>query len=305
MNIHTITQNGNIRIPPIPPNHVGVNSSQSQIIEGHQDNGGGGPDREESFLTIIWGVIKTNLKNTPDLIKQHFTWLGPLALLWLTLGTGIYGLTNKIAFPSPLNGLIMALIFLTCAYNNFVGLALYADFIGREVIPFIKKVKKAGFAGVIKGYTDRYTKTARIILKSFNEKGSQAYVMLLGFGGAAFILSNFLTRNNKSMTYFVCITTALSIYTSLSRGPNDTAVRIFRALWRDAGSLFGKKTGISIPSIYIALSSLAAGLVLSFLFWGLRVSDSYYDPTGYIAGAVCLIAAIALYIIKGRANNAS
>jgi hypothetical protein len=304
MDNHDIVHNNDIRIPPIPPNHAGKNVNQAQNIEVIQKNNSLSSAKEETFLSIVWGVIKSNLKNAPNLIKQHFMWLGPLALLWLTLGTGIYGLSNKIALPAPVISFIALITFLSCSYTNSISMALYADFIGREIIPIIKKINKSGFKGVIKTYTDKYTKTAKIILKSFKEKGTEAYIMLLGFGGAGFILSNFLTRNNKTMTYFICITTALSIYSSMSRGLNDTSVRIFRALLRDVGRLFNLKTGISISSLYISFSSLAAGLVLSFIFWGIRVSNSFYDPTGYIVGAVCVIVSIALYIKSGVINAA-
>lgn len=289
MDTDSIAENLKRRIPPIPTGKIDKSGTQTQITAGLSDIAKGTAD---SFVSIAKDLVIKNVKNAPTLALQNVTWLAPLVLIWLFLGTA-----NRLyLLPGFLSGILSAVIFLTATYNNFVGKALYAGFIGREVVPFIKKGKASGFGATYKEYISKYTKVAGTILKAFKEKGTNGYLMLAGYGGAGFIVSNFLSRNNKSFTYLVCLLTALGIFSSLSRGLNDNVVKLVTALWSDIVSLIKKeKRGASVSSIYVAMSSFAAGLALSVVFWFIRVSNAYTDPTGYIFGSLLIVVSVIIY----------
>ena len=300
MDTTQFSPNDNLRVPPIPTGAIDRLGTVSAVIGGRSAPTEGPSDK--SFLSLLMGIVVKNIRNAPNLVATHVKWLLPMIFIWMILGTAI----RLYLLPSFIESTLVTIIFLTATYNNFIGKALYAEFIGREVLPFIKKIRAVGARKTLKEYTDKYTRTAGIIIKSFREKGQTATYMMLGYGGAGLIFANLLTRNNKSLTYFVCVTTALGIYTSLSRGLGDNLVRLFIALLRDITGLFKKdQRGLSTASIYVAMSSFALGLVLDILFWFIRFSDSYTDPTGYIIGGALVILSIVLLIVNANKGKTS
>jgi len=94
------------------------------------------------FSKFLLKIITDNLKNAVNLIKTTLhvagspggrcgSWLGSIPM--------ISSLMN--------NPIIKFCHLITASWNTWVGKAFFAGFIGREIVPFIKRNKKGRFFG--------------------------------------------------------------------------------------------------------------------------------------------------------------
>ncbi len=244
------------------------------------------------FFKVLWQIILDNLKNAVQMVKQHYMWLVPLAAFWIWLGS--------IPMVSTLmnNPIIKFAIFITATWNTWVGKAFFTGFIGREVVPFIREIKKVGFWKAIKARVSRLTRTYTVAIKAFIKKGKDAFIILLCFGGAGMMVANAISRNNHIDKYMVVLLTALGVSFALSRGLADPVIKLVRAGWRDILHLFKKDNSkLTVANLFIAMASFALGMILSIIFAFVRVTNNFVDPTGYIVGGVLIVAGLAWYFI--------
>ena len=281
----------NMRVLPVPPNAlsgvIGILTAEEE-----KDN--------TPFFKVLLKIITDNLKNAVNLIKQHYMWLVPLAALWIWLGS-ISELSGLFANP-----IIKFAIFITATWNTWVGKAFFAGFIGREIVPFIREIKKVGFWKALKARVSRLTRTYTVAIKAFVKKGKDAFIILLCFGGAGMMLANAISRNNHIDKYLVVFLTALGLSFALSRGLSEPIIKLVRAGWRDLMHLFKKDNSkLTVANLFIAMASFALGMILSiiFAFRPLRFSNNFIDFTGYIVGAVLIVAGLIWYFVGARKNQ--
>jgi len=266
-----------MRVLPVPPNAL---SGVIGILTSEEEKD------DTPFFKVLLKIITDNLKNAVNLIKQHYMWLVPLAALWIWLGS-ISELSGLFANP-----IIKFAIFITATWNTWVGKAFFAGFIGREIVPFIREIKKVGFWKALKARVSRLTRTYTVAIKAFVKKGKDAFIILLCFGGAGMMLANAISRNNHIDKYLVVFLTALGLSFALSRGLSEPIIKLVRAGWRDLMHLFKKDNSkLTVANLFIAMASFALGMILSiiFAFRPLRFSNNFIDFTGYIVGAVLIV----------------
>jgi hypothetical protein len=273
----------NMRVLPVPPNAL---SGVIGILNQEEEKD------DTPFFKVLVKIITDNLKNAVNLIKQHYMWLVPLAALWIWLGS-IPMISTLMNSP-----IIKFAIFITATWNTWIGKAFFAGFIGREIVPFIREVKKSGFMNAVKARVSRLTRTYTVAVKAFVKKGKDAFIILLCFGGAGMMLANAISRNNHIDKYLVVFLTALGLSFALSRGLNEPIIQLVRAGWRDIMHLFKKDNSkLTVANLFIAMASFALGMVLSIVFAFVRFSNNFIDFTGYIVGGVLIVAGLAWYFI--------
>jgi hypothetical protein len=278
-----------MRTAPVPPNAIG-GLIGILTAEEEKDN--------TPFFKLLWQIILDNLKNAVQLIKQHYMWLVPLAALWIWLESisEMSGLFN--------NPIIKFLIFITATWSTWVGKAFFTGFIGREVVPFIREVKKVGFWKALKARVSRLTRTYTVAIKAFIKKGKDAFIIMLCFGGAGMMVANAISRNNHIDKYLVVLLTAIGVSFALSRGLADPVIKLVRAGWRDILHLFKKDNSkLTVANLFIAMASFALGLILSIIFAFVRFSNNFVDYTGYIIGGVLIAAGLIWYFVGARKNQ--
>jgi hypothetical protein len=195
-------------------------------------------------------------------------------------------------------------IFITASWNTWVGKAFFAGFIGREIVPFIREVKKNGFMNAVKARASRLTRTYTVAIKAFVKKGKDAFIILLCFGGAGMMLANAISRNNHIDKYMVVFLTALGLSFALSRGLSEPIIKLVRAGWRDVLHLFKKDNSkLTVANLFIAMASFALGMILSIIFAFKHLTNNFVDPTGYIVGAVLIVAGLIWYFVGARKNQ--
>lgn len=259
------------------------------------------PDYDQPFLKQLWKIIRDNLRNVPNFIKNNFKWLIPLLIVWF--GISVIPDLTMATLPGFLKGIIGIVIFLTATYNPWFAKALYAAFIIREVIPFIREIKAKGFKQAFKDRVSRITRTFAIAYKAFKSKGKQGYILLLWFGGAGLMFANLLSRNSHFDKYLIVFLTAVAIFWALSRGLNDPVIRLVRAFWRDvSGAAKKEESSITTANLYVAIASFAVGMVVSILFVIKTITNNFIDPTGYIIGGACIVVGLIWYF-AGRKTN--
>jgi hypothetical protein len=284
-------QSGSIsmRVLPVPPNGL---SGVIGILTNEEEKD------DTPFFKVLLKIITDNLKNAVNLIKQHYMWLVPLAALWIWLGS-ISELSGLFANP-----IIKFAIFITATWNTWIGKAFFAGFIGREIVPFIREVKKNGFMNAVKARASRLTRTYTVAIKAFVKKGKDAFIILLCFGGAGMMLANAISRNNHIDKYMVVFLTALGLSFALSRGLSEPIIKLVRAGWRDVLHLFKKDNSkLTVANLFIAMASFALGMILSIIFAFKHLTNNFVDPTGYIVGAVLIVAGLIWYFVGARKNQ--
>ena len=279
----------NMRVLPVPPNAL---SGVIGILTSEEEKD------DTPFFKVLLKIITDNLKNAVNLIKQHYMWLVPLAALWIWLGS-ISELSGLFANP-----IIKFAIFITATWNTWIGKAFFAGFIGREIVPFIREIKKVGFWKALKARVSRLTRTYTVAIKAFVKKGKDAFIILLCFGGAGMMLANAISRNNHIDKYLVVFLTALGLSFALSRGLSEPIIKLVRAGWRDLMHLFKKDNSkLTVANLFIAMASFALGMILSIIFAFERFSNNFIDFTGYIVGAVLIVAGLIWYFVGARKNQ--
>jgi len=278
-----------MRVLPVPPNGL---SGVIGILTNEEEKD------DTPFFKVLLKIITDNLKNAVNLIKQHYMWLVPLAALWIWLGS-ISELSGLFANP-----IIKFAIFITATWNTWIGKAFFAGFIGREIVPFIREIKKVGFWKALKARVSRLTRTYTVAIKAFVKKGKDAFIILLCFGGAGMMLANAISRNNHIDKYLVVFLTALGLSFALSRGLSEPIIKLVRAGWRDLMHLFKKDNSkLTVANLFIAMASFALGMILSIIFAFERFSNNFIDFTGYIVGAVLIVAGLIWYFVGARKNQ--
>ena len=284
-------QSGSIsmRVLPVPPDAL---SGVIGILTTEEEKD------DTPFFKVLLQIITDNLKNAVNLIKQHYMWLVPLAVLWVWL--------ESIPMISGLmsNPIIKFAIFITATWNTWIGKAFFAGFIGREIVPFIREVKKSGFMKAVKARAGRLTRTYTVAINAFVKKGKDAFIIMLCFGGAGMMLANAISRNNHIDKYMVVFLTALGLSFALSRGLNEPIIKLVRAGWRDVLHLFKKDNSkLTVANLFIAMASFALGMILSIIFAFVRFTNNFIDPTGYIVGGVLIVAGLVWYFVGARKNQ--
>ncbi len=278
-----------MRVAPVPPGALG---GVIGILTSEEEKD------DTPFFKLLWQIILDNLKNAVQLIKQHYMWLVPLAVLWILL--------ESISERSGLfnNPIIKFAIFITATWSTWVGKAFFTGFIGREVVPFIREVKKVGFWKALKARVSRLTRTYTVAIKAFIKKGKDAFIIMLCFAGAGMMVANAISRNNHIDKYLVVLLTALGVSFALSRGLSDPVIKLVRAGWRDILHLFKQDNSkLTVANIFIAMASFALGLILSIIFAFVRFSNNFVDYTGYIIGVVLIVAGLIWYFVGARKNQ--
>ena len=284
-------QSGSVsmRVLPVPPDAL---SGVIGILTTEEEKD------DTPFFKVLLKIITDNLKNAVNLIKQHYMWLVPLAVLWVWL--------ESIPMISGLmsNPIIKFAIFITATWNTWIGKAFFAGFIGREIVPFIREVKKSGFMKAVKARAGRLTRTYTVAINAFVKKGKDAFIIMLCFGGAGMMLANAISRNNHIDKYMVVFLTALGLSFALSRGLNEPIIKLVRAGWRDVLHLFKKDNSkLTVANLFIAMASFALGMILSIIFAFVRFTNNFIDPTGYIVGGVLIVAGLVWYFVGARKNQ--
>jgi len=284
-------QSGSVsmRVLPVPPNAL---SGVIGILTAEEEKD------DTPFFKVLLKIITDNLKNAVNLIKQHYMWLVPLAALWIWLGS--------IPMISTLmnNPIIKFAIFITATWNTWIGKAFFAGFIGREIVPFIREIKKSGFMNAVKARAGRLTRTYTVAINAFIKKGKDAFIIMLCFGGAGMMLANAISRNNHIDKYLVVFLTALGLSFALSRGLSEPIIKLVRAGWRDVMHLFKKDNSkLTVANLFIAMASFALGMILSIIFAFVRFSNNFIDFTGYIVGGVLIAAGLVWYFVGARKNQ--
>ena len=284
-------QSGSVsmRVLPVPPDAL---SGVIGILTTEEEKD------DTPFFKVLLQIITDNLKNAVNLIKQHYMWLVPLAVLWVWL--------ESIPMISGLmsNPIIKFAIFITATWNTWIGKAFFAGFIGREIVPFIREVKKSGFMKAVKARAGRLTRTYTVAINAFVKKGKDAFIIMLCFGGAGMMLANAISRNNHIDKYMVVFLTALGLSFALSRGLNEPIIKLVRAGWRDVLHLFKKDNSkLTVANLFIAMASFALGMILSIIFAFVRFSNNFIDFTGYIVGGVLIAAGLVWYFVGARKNQ--
>lgn len=296
--------NHSLPVPPIPPQLLKENQSLNS-------NDTVMPEEESlPFIKQISGIVIANIRNIPGQIKNHIKWLVPLAFIWLLLSfdfSTIIHNVDALIFIYSIIDKLSPLVFLTAAYNNFIGKALFAGFIGGFTVPLLKESKKyKSFGIVLQSRLTKYIKVIKLAVRTFKEKGLTAFIMLLGFGGLGLAFSNLLTRNNKPDKYLVCLITAIMLINSMSKGLNDPVIRLIRSFWRDLMRIFRKGYTPSLSDLYIAIFSFSLTLAFSIvLFTFVRFTDNYVDYTGYCIGIPCVVLSIILFFTVSKKNELS
>lgn len=251
-------------------------------LPGTEAPSGGSQLPEQGLAGLLKGLVSRNVRHLPRFILKNGLWIAALSALWVLLHS----------YPTHrLPGIGSLLVFITAAYNNFVAKALYIGVVNTAVLPAIKKVREDG----AKELAERYSRTARATLRAFALLGPLGAVRtLLLYGGIGLVLSNALTRNNATDKYLICILTAYWLFDAMSQGMGNMVIRVFRAGYRD---LF--RQGATLETVYAALASTSVGLLLGFVPGNIG-SRSYWDYKGYLIGALCIAASLAIGLAGGK-----
>jgi hypothetical protein len=232
-----------------------------------------------SLSGMLSGIVQRNLRNLPRFLISNGLWIAALSALWLWLHTQ--------RFLPAIGGL---LVFLTAAYNNWIAKALYINIVHSVIIPMVRG------RGDKEPLSERYARTQAAVMKAFGLLGKSAPQVFLLYMGIGLVISNVLTRNNKSDKYLICLMFAFAIFDALSRGARHPWIQLFQAGYKDA-------TGQSptLDLTYAAMGSFAVGLVLSFIP-GL-MSNNFWDYKGYILGAIVIGLSLAAGAVGQKAGG--
>jgi hypothetical protein len=293
MKEQSMSSTASMRVPPMPPNTL---SGVIGVLTAEDEKD------DKPFFKVLLQIITDNLKNAVQMVKKNYMWLVPLIAVWVWLGS--ISDMSRLTMPSFLNSLLGLAIFLTATWNTWVGKAFFAGFIGREIVPFIREIKQSGFMKAVKARGSRLSRTYTVAFKAFKKKGTDAFIIMLCFGGAGMMLANAISRNNHIDKYLAVFLTALGLSFTLSRGLSEPIIKLVRAGWRDILHLFKKdKSKLTVANLYIAMASFALGMILSIIFAFLRVTNNFIDPTGYIVGGALIVAGLVWYFVGGRKNQ--
>lgn len=265
---------------PSPPIEDEPHELADALANGLKMPGGIKP---QGVIAVLKGIISHNISGIPNRSKNLLILMGVFTVLWAVLGT------------MDLRGFKGILIFLTGAYNNFLGKFLvFLGFI-ELIIPAGKAIKNNSFNEYLKNF---YIATD-YIKKAYNEFKEKSISILLISGGLGLAFSNLLTRNNKMDKYFVCIVSALMIIKSIGARRKNNLYAIGQGIIFDLIKLT-KKKNVSLTEItHLIFTGFSLGLLISFMVPYLG-STSYSDPKGYIVGAIVALSGTAYHFFMPK-----
>lgn len=287
--------------PPIPPARP-PKVSKATIPEGKKkERRLGIAGLEPGDPLSIFHLVKLGLKNAVAIIPRmviKYWWIILLVFVgWFLLSTfNVYQLSSKYPFLRPvlllMEKLVLLLVFLTGAYNNFVAKAIYAAIIIRVGLPLYGRIRREGlpkvindFSGLIPGFKE-----------SWQQAESLAPSLLIGFMGLGAFLSNYLTRNNRVDKIAVSLALAMALAKALSDGPKSLPFMVSRVVLKDFFFLMARPSPVRNYHIYVAVSAVSLGLLCCLPFSVL--SKMLSDNIGYITGALAMAAAGGLFYLK-------
>ena len=278
--------------PPLPAGRINL-TGELEVLGPHA----------ESVLQVLGEIVRTNLRSLPRFVARNGPWMLPVAVLWILLSSA--PALTVMQLPSPVRALFSAAVFLTAAYNGFVAKAAYLGIVSNVVLPMVRDSRRLGLGSALNGRLLKYARTFKILENAYRRLRANAMRTFLTWLGVGFAVANFLSRNNKIDKYLVCFMGAVGILEAMARGLSDPTVRVMRALLHDASRLTGGGANrlVSVEEVLVSMAGAAAGLAGSITFAFLNMTNSFWDPTGYIAGAVCIGAAMALKPRLGRSAD--
>lgn len=272
-----------IKIPPPNPGCI-LEDGELEVFELENNS-----LTEDNFFGTLKIILTNNIKNIPNFIVKNMFWLIPLVISWTVLESisdfKIY------TMPKPLSSLIKFLIFITASYNNFIAKGLYVIVVNNSVIPIIKELKSIGFNQTL----DKYMKVFTNIKNSYAVIKEKSIGIILTFLGSSFIFSNLLTRNNKVDKYFISLLLSFSLISSLVKEKNNLFIKLFKSA---AGSIMKEKSRAK-DFVNVSIVSMSLGFLSSILFSFIRISNSYYDVTGYVVGLLVSVAGV-IILLRGK-----
>jgi hypothetical protein len=265
---------------PSPPIADEPHELVEALANGLKMSGGVKP---QGVVSVLKGIIGHNITGIPNRSKNLLILMGVFTVLWTALGT------------MNLGGFKGILIFLTGAYNNFLGKFLvFLGFVDL-IIPAVKANKDNKFSDYIKKF---YT-AADLIKKAYNELKIKSISILIISSGFGLAFSNLLTRNNKMDKYFVCIVSALMIIKSIGAKRKNNLYAIGQGIIFDLIRLTKKKDVPLMELTHLISAGFSFGLVISFMVPYLGSTD-YSDPKGYIVGGIITAVGVAYYFFTTK-----
>lgn len=246
-----------------------------------------------------------NVARTVPPLLRRYAWVLPVILIvWSILGSfNAYKLMFSMPALTPLwmflDKIILILVFLTAAYNNFIGKAVYGTLVIRVVLPQVRRVRREGLGKV----TGEFKSLMPNLKTNWQAAGTGSLGLFVTFGGCAAFLSNFLTRNNAVDKIAVSLVIGLSLIKALSDGPRSIPFMTGRVVMKDIFVAFGKPSPVRNHHIYVAISGLALGFFSSLLLAVLRKSVG--ENIGYILGSIAVVGGIVLFFtLKSKKADA-
>lgn len=253
------------------------------------------PGDPRSTVHLIRRGIGNVARTVPPILRRYGWMLPVILIVWTLLGSfNVYRLMFLMPALSPLwlllNKVILILVFLTAAYNNFIGKAVYGTLVIRVIIPLVRRFRREGL-GKVAGEFKSLMPNLKI---NWHTAGTRSIGLIVFFSGCAAFVSNFLTRNNAVDKIAVSLAIAFSLMKSLSDGPRSIPFMTGRVVMKDIFVAFRKPSPVRNHHIYMAISGLVLGFLSSLLLAVLRKSMG--ENIGYILGSITMVIGIALFI---------
>jgi hypothetical protein len=252
---------------------------------------------------LLATIGKNALTTVPILIKKYWWIMLILAGLWLFLMTFnplLWSRNNpSLAWLfNAINPLVMLLIFLTAAWNNWIAKSIYVVIIFKVIMPLAMRIKKEGFGTVL----NSFKAVIPSIKQNWQECNTKALPLFVSFLGAGLLVTNFLSRNNSFDKCFVSVALAISLVKVLSDGEKSPAFMAFRVISKDIFKLFKKDSPVRNHHVYICFSGLMTGLAGALILFIIRAitGDGIGQFIGYYLGSIAIITGITLNILKGK-----
>lgn len=251
-----------------------------------------GGDPRSTYHLLRRG-FRNVLKNLPLLLRKYGYFVPVVLMGWTILGT-----LNTYRMPAFIGNIVMLLVFLTAAYNSFIGKAVFGTLVIRVIIPMGRRIRREGF-GKVSGEFKTLIPNFRT---NWSAVGARSLGLLVLFAGSAAFISNFLTRNNAIDKIAVSLVIAVSLIKALSDGPRSIPFMTSRVVMKDIFVLLGKPSPVRNHHIYVAISGLVLGFLCSLPLSVLRKSMG--ENIGYILGMLAMVAGIALlFTLKEKKPN--
>lgn len=238
-----------------------------------------------------------NVARTLPPILQRYAWVLPVVLLvWTLLGSfNAYRLMSSVPALTPLwvflDKIVGLLVFLTAAYNNFVGKALYGTLFFKVILPLLRRMRREGVVKV----GGEFKSLLPNLLVNWSAVGTRSIGLIIFFAGCGAFVSNFLTRNNAFNKTAVSLAVAFTLMKTLSTGSRSIPFMTGRVVMNDVFAALKRPSPVRNQHLFIAISGLVLGFLSSVLLALLR--SSMGDNIGYILGAIAMAAGIVLFFV--------